>query len=545
MSSHCVEKIVHEECGGDDLQVFEEDGKYTGYCFNCDTYIPDPYGEGGPPPKKRLKTKTPEQIAEEIEEIKSYPVVDIPDRKLKSWALDYFGVKVGLSEVDGATPTTMYYPYEGGYKVRLLEHKKFWALGDIKKGKLFGWKQALGTGGKKLFITEGENDAIALFQALVDKQRGSKWEHLRPAVVSLRSGASGAEKEIRECLSDIKANFKEVVLVFDMDDAGEDAAQKVLKILPTATRSSLPCKDANACIMEGKSLALANAALFKSETPKNTRLIAGSTLYEAAKQPAEWGLSWPWQGVTELTRGIRFGETIYLGSGVKMGKSEVVNTLAVHLMVEHGLKVFLVKPEEVNKKTYKMILGKAVGKFFHDPKVEFDEEAYNAAAEMIGDKLYMLDLYQHLGWDSLQTDIQQAAALGCKAVFIDPITNLTNGKEAGQANTILQEIAQELSAMAKDLDIVIFIFCHLKSPESGPSHERGGKVYSNQFAGSRSMMRSCNYMFGMEGDKDPEKSIEERNMRQLVLLEDREFGESGVVNLYWNHKNSLFTEVKS
>ena len=57
-------------------------------------------------------------------------------------------------------------------------------------------------------------------------------------------------------------------------------------------------------------------------------------------------------------------------------------------------------------------------------------------------------------------------------------------------------------------------------------------------------MRSCNYMIGMEGNKDPDLSIEERNMRHLVMLEDREFGASGKVDLYWDKNTGLFNEVK-
>ena len=229
---------------------------------------------------------------------------------------------------------------------------------------------------------------------------------------------------------------------------------------------------------------------------------------------------------------------------MKMGKSEIVNSIATHLMVEHGLKIFLAKPEEANKKTYKMILGKVAGKVFHDPTVEFDYDAYDKAAELIKGKLCMLSLYQHLGWESLRADIMVAAAAGCKAVFIDPITNLTNGTSSGETNTVLQEIAQELAAMAKDLDIVVFIFCHLKAPLAGDSHERGGKVFSSQFSGSRAMMRSCNYMLGVEGNKDPDLDEDQRNMRKLIILEDREFGASGYVNLYWDKMTSLFNEVK-
>jgi twinkle protein len=128
------------------------------------------------------------------------------------------------------------------------------------------------------------------------------------------------------------------------------------------------------------------------------------------------------------------GETIYIGAGQKQGKSEIVNTLAAHFIKEHGWKVFLVKPEESNKKTYKLVAGKLVGKFFHDPTKEFDEKAYDEAGKVLDDHLYMLNLYQHVGFDTLKADIRAAAAEGCKAIIIDPITNLTNGMDAASAN---------------------------------------------------------------------------------------------------------------
>ena len=105
-------------------------------------------------------------------------------------------------------------------------------------------------------------------------------------------------------------------------------------------------------------------------------------------------------------------------------------------------------------------------------------------------------------------------------------------------------IAQELSAMAHDLDIAIFIFCHLKAPTAGVPHERGGKVESVQFSGSRAMMRSCNYMIGIEGDKNPDAPEELRNIRTLVVLEDREFGAVGRIRLYWDKHTSLFNEME-
>ncbi len=303
---------------------------------------------------------------------------------------------------------------------------------------------------------------------------------------------------------------------------------------------------------------------FNAVKKKNTRLVfANQDLHLDAREPARYGeLTYPWGEVNEVTRGIRYGETIYIGAGVKMGKSELLNALASHFIKVNGVKVFMAKPEEANKKTYKLMAGKMVGRVFHDPKVEFDYDKYDEAGEILQDKLCMVNLYQHMGWETLKGDIYAAAGWGAKAVFIDPITNLTNGINAADANTMLQEIAQELAAIALDLEIVIFIFCHLKANEGNISqearekkyndgktinigncpHEWGGVINSAQFAGSRAMMRSCNYMFGLAGNKDPALGDNVRNVRRLCLLEDREFGAAGEYNLYWNSNTTIFEE---
>lgn len=558
MAGKCVEKLPHS-CGTrEGLQVFEkEDGTYDGYCYSCKTYVPDPYQnkpEGYKPPA--LKQKTPEEIAEELAEAKACSTLPLPDRRLRKETLEYFRVKVGVKGEDGITPSLIYFPYTSerrlsGCKVRLLEPKRQWSIGHLKEVDLFGWEQAIKTGSKTIYITEGEFDAVALYQIITDHNANTQYAQNLPAVVSLVHGASSAAKDIGRLYSKISKVFKEIVLVFDMDGPGRKAVEDVMSAVHRVKETDallktaeLPDKDANECLKNGKSKACFNAVVFNAQKPKNTRLVYGSQLRDAARKEAEWGLSWPWAALTKATRGIRLGETVYIGAGVKMGKSEVVNALAEHLMVEHGWKVFMAKPEEANRKTYQMLVGKAAGRIFHDPNIPFDFEAYDKYEPMIGDKAIMVNLYQHLGWDTLKGDIREAVAEGAKAVIIDPITNLTVGMSSAEANEKLVSIAAELSAMAMDLQIVIFIFCHLKAPDGGVPHERGGKVFSTQFAGSRAMMRSCNYMLSIEGNKDPDLPKEERNIRTINILEDREFGTSARVPLYWDDKTGLFNEME-
>lgn len=552
MESKYVEKIRHDvpDCGKNALQIYKEGDKYTGYCWSCNNYVPNPYGdkpEGWKPPAPKLGI-TPEERADRIAEMQEWGVHDLPTRELKAKYLEHFGVKVGVSEQDGVTPTIVGFPVRRNgelvsYKLRPLESKKFWSLGDTKDVDPFGWKEALDSGAPRLIITEGEYDAVAVVQAIKEGDRNPEYEKFFPAVISVSNGARGGPKQLARFAEAIRANFRDVVLALDQDEVGKDSISDFMKVLPEATVAKLPSKDANACVQEGRSRALRNAVLFRSEKPKNSRIVYGSSLAEAAKREPEMGMSFPFQGLTDLTRGERKGEVYYWGAGVKMGKSELLNALAAHNIIEHQRKVFLAKPEESNVKTYKLLVGKVANRIFHDPTIAFDHAAWDRAEPKVGDMVAMLNLYQHLAWEHVKSDITYAANEGYEVVYIDPITNFLNQTNSSEGNDLLVRIAAEASAMAMDMDLTIHFFCHLLAPTQGEPHELGGKVLSRQFAGSRAMMRSCNYMFGLEGNKDPDLPIEERNCRDIVLLEDREFGQVGRVPLYWDNKTGAFNEL--
>lgn len=549
--SNCVEKIPCPKCGSpDNKQVFEEDGKYTAYCFGCGDYDHDPYKDKPEGYKPVFLKKDPAEVAKELYEISQYPVMELPERGLYKETLEYFGIRIGLSQVDGESPAILYRPYEKdgefmAYKAKILENKKTWSHGNQREVEPFGWRQAVHSGSPKLIITEGEEDAMAMYQMIKESNKHTEYKDLIPAVISLPHGAAGAVKDLAPYTHTIDKTFKETILAFDMDEVGQQWAEEVVKnVLPTASIAKLPAKDANACLMEGRAKACVRAVLWNSTPPKNTRIIKGSSLREKAKKKPEWGRPWPWAKLTDLTRGRRRGETIYFGAGVKMGKSELVNAIAKQVIVDDGLPCLLVKPEEDTAKTYKMLVGKAAGRIFHDPKIEFDEVAWDKHEPEIGDKALIVDSYQFVDWDTLKNDIKYSVvAEDVQDVILDPITAFTNQMTSAEANEFLVNMAAELSAMAKDLDFTAYIFCHLKAPAQGNPHEMGGSVLSNQFAGSRAMMRSCNYMIGMQGNKDPELDDNERNCRDLIVLEDREFGSVGKVPLWWDKNTGLFKEL--
>lgn len=563
-----IDQLPHS-CGTKKgLKVFaQDDGTIDGYCFACGTPVKHPYGEEkslDSLPKR--KEKTEREVQEEIAEVDGYQIIDVPVRKLRAKTLSKFGAKVSVSERDGTTPSAIYWPVtkggkHTGYHVKVLD-KSYppFNIGDTRDCDLLNWENAKVSGAYRLIITEGPED-MASIDRIYEMHGDADYT---PAVVSLPHGSASAKRVLTKHAEDIRRLFKDVVLCFDDDAAGNAAIQKAMMVLPHAKSAKLPTKDANQALIEGKAKAAYNALAYHTEAPKNTSLVFGSALHESAREPAKFGeLSWPFPKMNDALRGIRYKETVYIGAGVKMGKSELRNALAAHLMKEHNIKVFMAAPEEANTKSYKLLAGKLENKIFHDPKKEFDYEAYDRAGKVLKDQLAVLNLYQHIGWESLKRDMIMAAEWGAKAHFIDPITNLTNGVNSGDANTMLQGIAQDISAMALDLDIVVFLFCHLKAPEGNISadqraakyksgkfvglgncpHELGGDVLSSQFAGSRAMMRSANLMIGLEGNKDPELDEETRNMRFLRVLEDREFGVSEKFPLFWNRDTGRFVEL--
>jgi 5S rRNA maturation endonuclease (ribonuclease M5) len=543
--STVVDRLPHSCGSSKGLNVFEneEDNTYSGYCFACRTYVPDPYGTMPPDYKPNPQKKTPEEIERELKAIEKLPKLALVDRGLPVQASVHFGVTVALSESDGQTITAHHYPYTmngviKGFKVRLVQNKRFFCVGSIASCEPFGWTQALKSAphSAKLFITEGETDAMALWQALYEKTGKSM------SVISVPSGASSAKK-IYPYIAEIKRSFKNVVLVGDQDEAGAMLATELGKMFPEILVAKFTLKDANDMYREGRGQELVKAAMWDAQPPTSGKSVRSSDIWHLAEYTPEHGIPWVWDTLTAKTRGIRRGEVYYFGGAPKIGKSVVVNEIATHLIKTAGTPVFLVKPEESMGGTLKRLAGTAVDRVFYDPNIPFSMDDFNLGKSIIGSNAIIYDTYQDVKWEEVKQEIRyNVTVLGCKDVILDPLTCFTVGISSAEANDTLIKIASELATLAKDLEFTAYCFCHLNNPQSGLPHDRGGKVLSSQFAGSRAMARFCHLMIGIEGNKDPELPDEERNTRKLVILEDRNFGESAIIPLYYNKDTGRLLE---
>lgn len=522
-----IEHIGHEKCGSSDgLAVYDKgDGKIDGYCWACDTYVAEPYGDEGVP----LKEHKPQR--DWRAEIAELGVADLKDRGIRHDTLEYFGVRVSWDEATGRDVTDHYYPITkggvvSGYKKRRVKDKHFTSLGDCRGDTdLFGYQQARDAGGKKLFITEGELDAMALYQVLVDANKGTKWSHLKPSVVSITKGAAGASKEIGRAGAFV-SRFEEVILVFDNDEAGRSSAASVSALFPDRVKIvTMSEKDACDMLKKGKEKALRDAVLFQGATHKPDGLKTIADLKEAMLSPVKWGLSWPWPHVTKSTYGIRRGELYIFGAGSGCGKTETFKEVIQHVVHEHHNPVGLFFLEEPAARTAKAIAGKFANRRFHIPdsgwKQEELEEQYSIMAEE--NLIHIYDSFGVKKWDNIKEKIRyMVVVLGVKDIFLDHLTALT--ADEPDERRALDTMLAEMSSMAEELNFTFYAISHLTRPGQGrKSHEEGGRVRQADFRGSGSIAFWAHYMFALERNTQAE-DFDERNKVVFRCLKDRMSG---------------------
>lgn len=381
---------------------------------------------------------------------------------------------------------------------------------------------------KRLLITEGELDAQSAYQML---------EKYKVACVSLPSGANvKALVDNKEYLK----GFKEIVICVDQDKDGDKVSKEIAKFIPRAKFMKMSEKDANAMLVSGKVTEFISA-FFDAEIYKPATVVRVKDILKKVMEKPKIGTPWPWQSLTDATYGRRPGEGMYVGAGVKIGKSEWINELIAY-DVQAGRKIGVLKYEEVPHLTVKRVAGKIDGICYHKPGVIYNDADLERRALAMHDELYMYPAFGPATWADTSEYIRYAAMCGCETIIIDPLTKLTNSLDSSSTEEQLRKLSDEIACMAQDLGFFYIITCHLKAPANGPPHERGGHVHSNQFRGSRAMMENCFYMLGIERNKDPDLSDDERNTSTFVLLEDRNFGNATKFIVKYNPADQSYRE---
>ncbi|MEM7200281.1 MAG: toprim domain-containing protein [Planctomycetota bacterium] len=387
--------------------------------------------------------------------------------------------------------------------------KKFSIIGDGKKLPLFGqhlWRD----GGKRLVITEGELDAMTVSQLQDNKY----------PVVSLPAGAGSAVKTVARELEFVNG-FETVVLCFDMDEPGQDAAREVAEILPPGKVkiARLPLKDASDMMQAGRGREVI-PALWEAKTFRPTGVVGIEDLVDEVVEPPKMGRSWPWSSLTEKTYGRRRGELYALGGGTGCGKSTIFKQIASHIIKNDQLPVGLIMLEETNATTARHLAGLHVGKRLHVPGLDFSPDEVRAAMKTLTGRAFLFDPRRDASdYDTVERKIRyMVQAEGCKDIFLDHLTALT--ADADNEYTELNRLMAKLGKLVVELDCTIYFVSHLTTPD-GKSHEEGGRVLEKHFKGSRAIAFWSHYMFGIERDKQDLEGV-----TTFRVLKDRYTGDA-------------------
>jgi len=211
------------DCGSSD--AFSYNTRGFGKCFSCNESYPS---------KKTVfswsQEKYPLSEGQSLPSIQDAPVVEISDYTTSGKYVSMRGLSVRTMEKYDVTTTsdksyqTYTYP-SGGRKMRNLKEKDFRTTKGFTTDEFFGMDKFTAGCSKVLTITEGELDALSVYQMLTDLDSS----RLYP-VVSMPSATPA--KAIWEKCKPYLDSFDKLVLSFDNDEAGNAIADKVAKLFP-------------------------------------------------------------------------------------------------------------------------------------------------------------------------------------------------------------------------------------------------------------------------------------------------------------------------
>lgn len=512
---HQESKFLYHEpcpnCGSSDACGVFDDGHR--YCYSCCTYFKPDDTQGWL--KAEKKTMSKECIPLGVLNTSS-----LNARKINQDTCSKFKYMTG---VYNGTPCQVanYYDDSGnivGQKLRFPD-KSFAVLGKISN-RLFG--SQLWSTGKKIVITEGEIDCLTVSQL-----QGNKWP-----VVSIPNGAQAAKKVIEANLEYLD-KFDEIILMFDMDDAGRKACEDSAKVLPAgkAFIANLPLKDPNECLLNGKGSEVLQA-IWNAKPYRPDGIVSGADLYEKCVTDIDDlkdSVEYPWKALQEKTKGARHGELYVFTSGSGMGKSTILRELEYYFGVVRGELCGIVALEESTRKTGLELMSIHLNRRLILCPESADEEARSGAfkATIGNGRFYLYDHFGSLDSGNLLSKLRyMIVSLGCKRIFLDHISIVVSGMdtdEDGGERKAIDKLMTNLRSLVEETGATMFVVSHLKRPEK-KGHEEGAQVSLSQLRGSGAIAQLSDMVIGLERNQQGANP----NVLTLRVLKNRFCGLTGV-----------------
>ena len=511
------EFVRHEpcpQCGSSDGNSLYSDG-HT-FCFVCHHYI---HGDGtvnhhtmttnvqlrgsaGRLQKRRISERT-------CEKFKCYR----DGEQLRFYYYDSSGTLVG-AKVRGKDKT---FSCEG--KVNTLYGMQ-----------LFRHKTTSKT--KKLVITEGEMDALSVWEAQPN------WD-----VVSIPNGAAAAKKAIQNNYEWVNY-YDKVVLFFDNDEAGQKAAEDVASVLPPgkAFIGLLEAyKDASEALQADDAEAIRAVCNYDHVLYQPDGIIDGKTLFDLVTTPeSPSDYEYPFAGLNGILHGARHGELVTITAATGGGKSTFCRQLATGFLQARE-RVGYLALEESNRRTALGLMSVAEGKPLHMGEHERSSLEAAYARTMAAWDLYLYDGFGSFDPSVIYNRVEYlSSALDCRIIFLDHLSILLSGLD-GDERKMIDTTMTRLRSLVERTGITLFLVSHLRRTHQDHGHEEGARTSLGQLRGSHSIAQLSDAVIGLERNQ---QSDTEQSDTIVRVLKNRYSGETGIAcRLQYNLKECRFTEL--
>ena len=540
-----------ESCGSTDGASINADG--SAYCFVCLKYFPN---------YSTAEVQQPDTIADfEVYQRNSKmnnnsftsptknpsSFNELTDRKISLATAKKYGVK---SSMTGGKIDKHYYPYYNGHefagtKIR-KQNKEFTWTGSPKEVGLFG-ENLFKAGGKFITLTEGECDAMAAYELM-----GSKW----PAV-SIKSGAQGGVRDVKENLEYLES-FDAVVINFDNDKYGKEAAQKVAKLLTPgkAKIMTLPVdyKDANDMLRQGRHAAYVSAFWdAKLYTPSGVLNLSDQLeAYQKLRSERKSAIPYPWAGLNKKLEGLRAGELVTLTGGTGLGKSSVTREIEHWLIENTEDNVGVIALEENWPRTAEGIMAIEANAKLHldSVKVQFTDEELDDCYKKVfmGDNEGRVWIHAHHGVNNLDDIFSKLRymiiGLDCKWIVVDHLHMLVLSTLENDERKAIDSIMHRLRTIVEETGCGMILVSHLRRVDGNRGHENGIETGLNHLRGSQSIAQLSDCVISLERNQQSEDNIE-ASTTKVRVLKSRYTGDVGVAaHLLYDNKTGRLKELE-
>lgn len=551
-----------KDSAGDNLCVYGDGGKF---CHACKYFVPPTsagdLGEG-------TARRAPERAGAEgsinhaTEWLRADKTASLSSRNISDSTCRKYGVGLGP-----ASELIFVYHYRNAAVAQHIRtpdkhfrwhrDKSLFAR-SVSELPLYG-SQLWSGGGKKIIVTEGEIDALSISTAQKDA-----WP-----VVSIPNGASSA-------VASFKANyeylcsFEEVIICFDMDDPGQEAAVKAAEVLPPgkAKLMRLPRKDANEMLMHNEKEELLKCMWqAKAHRPDGIVSAKDIDLTKMHEGKSFEVYEYPWESWTKALYGRRSGELVMLTSGSGLGKSTVIREMIKFdldqgdnvgvLMLEEGVKdtLYDLVTLELNKPVRKILASRKINNSLAKqgkPAIDFgidddltDEELGEAFKKLTNrGNLYLYDHFGSLDSDTLIGKMRyMSQAMGCKKIYLDHISIVVSGLTSGNERKDIDVMMTNLRSFVEETDTNVIAVSHLRKSDGKP-YEEGGRITAQDLRGSASIQQLSDCIIAFERNQQHTDPIR-ANTIGVRSLKDRFGGRTAVIGaLQYDASTGRLNEIE-